>query len=140
MIKLEVENLSIIKVLRFHCFLYLHPTPSFFGCMGRCLQETSLSHQFTNTLAQSPTHICFLPLTPLINNLLFVPITLTLLSLLPGLFVFFRSFINFQIWDFPGQIDLFNPNVDLDLIFGRTGSLVFVIDAQVNFYFYFYSF
>ncbi|KAJ3064459.1 hypothetical protein HK102_008201, partial [Quaeritorhiza haematococci] len=40
------------------------------------------------------------------------------------------SFIDFQIWDFPGQIDFFDPTFDSDLIFGRCGAMVFVIDAQ----------
>ena len=40
------------------------------------------------------------------------------------------SFIDFQIWDFPGQIDFFSKDFDIDMIFGRCGCLVFVIDAQ----------
>eukprot|EP00128_Syssomonas_multiformis_P008069 Colp12_sorted_trinity150504_noHs@8770 len=40
------------------------------------------------------------------------------------------SFVQFQIWDFPGQIDFFDPAFDSDLIFGGCGALVFVIDAQ----------
>lgn len=40
------------------------------------------------------------------------------------------SFIQFQIWDFPGQIDFFDPNFDSEMIFGGCGALVFVIDAQ----------
>ncbi len=38
-----------------------------------------------------------------------------------------------QIWDFPGQIEVFeNPNVtfDIDAIFGEIGALIWVIDAQ----------
>jgi Ras-related GTP-binding protein C/D len=42
------------------------------------------------------------------------------------------SFVQFQIWDLPGQIDLFDPGLDLELIFGGCGALVFVIDAQVG--------
>lgn len=41
------------------------------------------------------------------------------------------SFVQFQIWDFPGQIDFFDPTFDSDTIFGGCGALVFVIDAQV---------
>lgn len=44
------------------------------------------------------------------------------------------SFINFQIWDIPGQIDYFDPAFDLDMIFGAAGALIFVIDAQVRNY------
>jgi len=40
------------------------------------------------------------------------------------------SFVQFQIWDFPGQLDFFDPAFDSDLIFGGCGALVFVIDAQ----------
>jgi len=40
------------------------------------------------------------------------------------------SFVQFQIWDFPGQIDFFDPAFDSEVIFGGCGALVFVIDAQ----------
>jgi Ras-related GTP-binding protein C/D len=40
-----------------------------------------------------------------------------------------NSFIDFQVWDFPGQIDFFDPTFDLDSIFGEMGALIFVIDA-----------
>jgi len=40
------------------------------------------------------------------------------------------SFVQFQIWDFPGQIDFFDPTFDSEAIFGGCGALVFVIDAQ----------
>ena len=36
-----------------------------------------------------------------------------------------------QIWDFPGQIDFFDPAFDSEHIFGGCGALIFVIDAQV---------
>jgi Ras-related GTP-binding protein C/D len=36
-----------------------------------------------------------------------------------------------QVWDFPGQIDVFeDPNFDMDAIFGEIGALIWVIDAQ----------
>ncbi|ELQ37799.1 GTP-binding protein GTR2 [Pyricularia oryzae Y34] len=42
-----------------------------------------------------------------------------------------RSFMDFQVWDFPGQIDYFDsPNFDMDAIFGEIGALIWVIDAQ----------
>ena len=47
------------------------------------------------------------------------------------LWLIFSSFIDFQVWDFPGQIDFFDPTFDLDSIFGEMGALIFVIDAQV---------
>lgn len=41
------------------------------------------------------------------------------------------SFMDFQIWDFPGQIDVYdNPSFDMDAIFGGLGALIWVIDAQ----------
>ncbi|XP_065063043.1 ras-related GTP-binding protein C-like isoform X1 [Rhopilema esculentum] len=40
------------------------------------------------------------------------------------------SFVQFRIWDFPGQIDFFDSAFDSEQIFGGCGSLVFVIDAQ----------
>ena len=42
------------------------------------------------------------------------------------------SFVQFQVWDFPGQIDFFDPAFDSDMIFGGCGAIVFVIDAQVR--------
>lgn len=42
------------------------------------------------------------------------------------------SFVNFQIWDFPGQVDFFDPTFDYEMIFRGTGALIFVIDAQVG--------
>lgn len=42
-----------------------------------------------------------------------------------------RSFIDFQIWDFPGQVNYFDDTTyDAREIFDTVGSLVFVIDAQ----------
>lgn len=41
--------------------------------------------------------------------------------------------MDFQVWDFPGQIDIFdNPNFTFDMyaIFGEIGALIWVIDAQ----------
>lgn len=40
------------------------------------------------------------------------------------------SFVQFHIWDFPGQIDFLDPSFDAEMIFGGCGALVFVIDAQ----------
>ncbi|EMR11057.2 hypothetical protein PNEG_00655 [Pneumocystis murina B123] len=37
-----------------------------------------------------------------------------------------NSFIDFQVWDFPGQIDFFDSTFDLDAIFGEVGALIFV--------------
>ena len=40
------------------------------------------------------------------------------------------SFVQFQIWDVPGQIDFFDATFDSEYIFGGCGALIFVIDAQ----------
>ena len=40
------------------------------------------------------------------------------------------SFVQFSIWDFPGQIDFFDSAFDSEKIFSGCGALVFVIDAQ----------
>ncbi|XP_077863006.1 ras-related GTP-binding protein C-like, partial [Saccoglossus kowalevskii] len=40
------------------------------------------------------------------------------------------SFVQFEIWDFPGQIDFFDPTFDSEMIFGGCGALIYVIDAQ----------
>ena len=36
------------------------------------------------------------------------------------------------MWDFPGQMDFFDPTFDTTAIFGEVGALVFVIDSQVK--------
>jgi len=43
------------------------------------------------------------------------------------------SFVQFQIWDFPGQIDFFESDFDAETIFADCGALIFVIDAQDKF-------
>uniref|UniRef100_A0A8C6UMJ8 Ras-related GTP-binding protein n=1 Tax=Neogobius melanostomus TaxID=47308 RepID=A0A8C6UMJ8_9GOBI len=40
------------------------------------------------------------------------------------------SFVSFQIWDLPGQIDFFDPIFDHEMIFRGTEALIFVIDSQ----------
>lgn len=40
------------------------------------------------------------------------------------------SFMDFQVWDFPGQVDFVDPNFDQDAVFGEIGALIWVIDAQ----------
>ncbi|KAI6246443.1 GTP-binding protein gtr2 [Erysiphe necator] len=40
------------------------------------------------------------------------------------------SFMDFQVWDFPGQINYFDRSFDLDAIFGGIGALIWVVDAQ----------
>ncbi|KAI9701154.1 MAG: hypothetical protein M1836_001823 [Candelina mexicana] len=41
-----------------------------------------------------------------------------------------HSFMDFQILDFPGQINFMDPTFDYEEIFGETGALIWVIDAQ----------
>lgn len=40
-------------------------------------------------------------------------------------------FVNFQIWDFPGDIDFEDASLGSEAIFKQCGALIFVIDAQV---------
>lgn len=41
-----------------------------------------------------------------------------------------NSFVQFQVWDFPGQIDFFDNSFDSDAMFAGCGALIFVVDAQ----------
>ncbi|KFY07389.1 hypothetical protein V492_07169, partial [Pseudogymnoascus sp. VKM F-4246] len=41
-----------------------------------------------------------------------------------------HSFMDFQVWDFPGQLEFMDPSFDADAIFGEIGALIWVIDAQ----------
>ncbi|TVY45175.1 GTP-binding protein [Lachnellula subtilissima] len=41
-----------------------------------------------------------------------------------------HSFMDFQVWDLPGQLDFMDPSFDLDAIFCEIGALIWVIDAQ----------
>uniref|UniRef100_A0A915K9J7 Ras-related GTP-binding protein C n=1 Tax=Romanomermis culicivorax TaxID=13658 RepID=A0A915K9J7_ROMCU len=43
------------------------------------------------------------------------------------------SFIQFQVWEYPGQMNAFDPNFDAYSIFECCGALIYVIDAQVKF-------
>mmetsp|Transcript_15545 Transcript_15545/g.26760 ORF Transcript_15545/g.26760 Transcript_15545/m.26760 type:complete len:363 (-) Transcript_15545:48-1136(-) len=44
------------------------------------------------------------------------------------------SFVQLQIWDFPGQLDFFDAAFDTEQIFSQCGALIFVIDAQDDFH------
>ncbi|XP_017490399.1 PREDICTED: ras-related GTP-binding protein C-like, partial [Rhagoletis zephyria] len=41
-----------------------------------------------------------------------------------------NSFVSFTIWDFPGQMDIFDREFDFSNVFKGCGALVFVIDSQ----------
>lgn len=41
-----------------------------------------------------------------------------------------HSFMDFQVWDFPGHLDYFDPQFDDANIFDEIGALIWVIDAQ----------
>jgi len=41
-----------------------------------------------------------------------------------------HSFMDFQVWDFPGHLDYFDPAFDVHTIFDEIGALIWVIDAQ----------
>ncbi|KAK2708785.1 ras-related GTP-binding protein C-like [Artemia franciscana] len=40
------------------------------------------------------------------------------------------TFVQFEIWDFPGQYEFYDSTFDGDLCFGDCGAIIFVIDAQ----------
>lgn len=40
------------------------------------------------------------------------------------------SFVQFQVWDFPGQLDYFDSTFDSEKIFGDCGAMIFVLDSQ----------
>src|SRR5690606_8673972 len=41
-----------------------------------------------------------------------------------------HSFMDFQVWETPGQIAYLDPQFDVEAIFSEAGALVWVIDAQ----------
>ncbi|KAI9730081.1 MAG: hypothetical protein M1834_006073 [Cirrosporium novae-zelandiae] len=45
-----------------------------------------------------------------------------------------HSFMDFQVWDFPGQLNYLDPVYDIDSIFGEIGALIWVIDAQDEYF------
>lgn len=47
-----------------------------------------------------------------------------------GTLTTYSSFMDFQVWDFPGQVDFMDPTFDSEAIFGEIGALIYVIDAQ----------
>ena len=40
------------------------------------------------------------------------------------------SFMDFQVWDFPGHLDYLDPIFDQNALFSEIGALIWVIDAQ----------
>lgn len=42
--------------------------------------------------------------------------------------------MDFQVWDFPGQLNFQDAAFDLEAIFGEIGALIWVIDAQDDYY------
>jgi Ras-related GTP-binding protein C/D len=42
----------------------------------------------------------------------------------------YSSFMDFQVWDFPGHLNYFDPAFDMADIFSEIGALIWVIDAQ----------
>ncbi|KAG8528959.1 uncharacterized protein KY384_006648 [Bacidia gigantensis] len=44
-----------------------------------------------------------------------------------------HTFMDFQIWDLPGQIDYLDPSFDAESIFGGVGAMVWVLDALDNY-------
>lgn len=62
------------------------------------------------------------------------PCSTSLLQSFSSLLTIRSSFMDFQVWDFPGQIDFTDPMFDNDAIFSDIGALIFVIDAQDEYY------
>lgn len=44
-----------------------------------------------------------------------------------------RSFMEFQVWDFPAQVD-YNSIMDVGSIFGNVGALIWVLDSQDEYF------
>ncbi|KAL9630749.1 MAG: hypothetical protein Q9164_006260 [Protoblastenia rupestris] len=44
-----------------------------------------------------------------------------------------HTFMDFQIWDLPGQIDYLDPSFDAESIFGGVGAMIWVLDALDNY-------
>lgn len=42
------------------------------------------------------------------------------------------EYVQFSVWDFPGQIDYFDPSFETEKVFDRCGAIIFIIDAQVH--------
>lgn len=49
------------------------------------------------------------------------------------------AFVNFQICDFPGHLDFTDPEYEMESVFQGCESIIFVIDAQVNYYSLYYK-
>ncbi|KAF2673516.1 hypothetical protein BT63DRAFT_397377 [Microthyrium microscopicum] len=47
---------------------------------------------------------------------------------------YMHSFMDFQVWDFPGHLNYTDPSFDTEEIFGEIGALIWVIDAQDDFF------
>ena len=43
------------------------------------------------------------------------------------------TFMDFQIWDLPGQIDYLDPEFDVETIFGGVGAMIYILDAVDNY-------
>jgi len=41
-----------------------------------------------------------------------------------------HSFMDFQVWDFPGHLNYFDPAFDTEVMFSEIGAVIWVIDAQ----------
>lgn len=43
------------------------------------------------------------------------------------------SFIQFQVWEYPGQMNAFDPNFDAASVFEGCGAIIYIIDAQEDY-------
>ncbi|KAL8832341.1 MAG: hypothetical protein Q9170_004911 [Blastenia crenularia] len=97
--------------------------------LKRYLQKppTSLSHLLTSPRSgkSSISSVVFRKMAP--SDTLFLEATTTIHK------ESMQSFMDFQIWDMPGQIDYLDGSFDIPSIFANVGSIVWVIDAQDNY-------
>lgn len=42
------------------------------------------------------------------------------------------SFVQFQIWDFPGQVDCFDTSFDFEMIFGGCGKMQHILNCLLS--------
>lgn len=54
-------------------------------------------------------------------------------TIFPLLIPILSSFMDFQVWDLPGQIDYLDPDFDAESIFGGVGAMIWVLDAIDNY-------
>lgn len=85
----------------------------------------------------SPNETLFLESTTRVTKEGIVEKKCCLKKFLPGKFsisveISSSSFIQFQVWEYPGQMNAFDPSFDPYAVFAGCGAVILVIDAQVK--------